>query len=92
LEANQQVIKRQIKDNIENREEYEGLIETPYWNLMLDKRVLRIKERFVGHRSSLPQKVVQHEIWTRGLKKRHNYRRQSPWRKMQLTIHLNEWV
>jgi hypothetical protein len=29
LEANQQVIKRQIKDNIENREEYEGLIETP---------------------------------------------------------------
>jgi hypothetical protein len=36
LEANQQVIERQIEDNIENGEEYVGLTKTPYQNLMLD--------------------------------------------------------
>jgi hypothetical protein len=30
LEANQQVIESQTKDNLENGEEYAGLIETPY--------------------------------------------------------------
>jgi hypothetical protein len=30
LEVNQQVIKSQIEDNFQNREEYVGLIETPY--------------------------------------------------------------
>jgi hypothetical protein len=37
LEANQQVIERQIDDNLEYGNEYIGLIETPYRNLMLDK-------------------------------------------------------
>jgi hypothetical protein len=32
LEANQQVIERQTNDNLENREEYARLIETPYRN------------------------------------------------------------
>jgi hypothetical protein len=30
LEANQQVIERQTKDNLENGEEYAGLTKTPY--------------------------------------------------------------
>jgi hypothetical protein len=37
LEANRQVIERQIKDNFEDGEEYVGLIETQSQNLMLDK-------------------------------------------------------
>jgi len=37
LEVNCQVIRRQTEDNLENGEEYVGLIETPYWNLMLDR-------------------------------------------------------
>jgi hypothetical protein len=41
LEANRQVIERQTRDNIENVEEYVGLLETPYWNLMLDKQTLK---------------------------------------------------
>jgi hypothetical protein len=40
-EANHQVIEKQTKYNIENGEEYVGLIETPYWNLMLDIRTLK---------------------------------------------------
>jgi len=38
LDANQQVIERQIKDNLDNGEEYARIIETPYQNLMLDRR------------------------------------------------------
>jgi hypothetical protein len=49
LEANRQVIEHSIEDNLENGKEYVGLIETPYQNLMLDRRVLRIEERLVGH-------------------------------------------
>jgi hypothetical protein len=37
LEANQQVIKKQTKNNLENGEEYARLTKTPYQNLMLDK-------------------------------------------------------
>jgi hypothetical protein len=34
------------KKNIhENGREYVGIIETPYWNLMLDRPILRIEER-----------------------------------------------
>jgi len=33
-------------------------IKTPYQNLMLDKGVLRIKERPMGHKLFLPQDVV----------------------------------
>jgi len=31
------VIKKQTQNNIQNGEEYDGLIKTPYWNLMLDR-------------------------------------------------------
>jgi hypothetical protein len=37
LKANCQVTDKEIEDNLENGEEYAGIIETPYWNLMLDK-------------------------------------------------------
>ncbi len=36
LEANQQIIERQTKNNLENGEEYARLIKAPYRNLMLD--------------------------------------------------------
>jgi hypothetical protein len=29
--------------------EYVGIIKTPYWNLMLDRPILRIEERHAGH-------------------------------------------
>jgi hypothetical protein len=29
------------KYNLENGEEYVGITKTPYWNMMLDRRVLR---------------------------------------------------
>jgi hypothetical protein len=56
LEANRQVIERQIENNLENGKEYARLIETPYWKLMLDIQVFKTKERLVGHGSFLPQK------------------------------------
>jgi len=59
---------------------------------MLDRRVLRIEERFARHRSFLPQEVVQCEVWTTGLQKRHSYKRRSPWREMKSTAHPNECV
>jgi hypothetical protein len=37
LEANQQVIECWTKNNLENGEEYAGLIKTQYWNLTLDR-------------------------------------------------------
>jgi hypothetical protein len=66
LEANQQVFEKQTKDNLENGEEYAGLTETPYRNLMLDKQILRTKEKLMGHRLFLPQEVLWCEVWTRG--------------------------
>jgi hypothetical protein len=78
------------KDNLENGEEYARLIKTPYQNLMLDKWVLRTKERPVEHRSFLPQEVVWWDVWTRGFQRRHSSRWWYPWRDMQLTIHSNE--
>jgi hypothetical protein len=47
--------------------EFARLTKTPYRNLMLDKKVLRIEERLVGHKPFLPREVVQHEIWTKRL-------------------------
>jgi hypothetical protein len=47
--------------------EYARLIKTPYRNLMLDRRVLKIEKRFVGHNLFLSQEVVWHEVWIRGL-------------------------
>jgi hypothetical protein len=49
---------------------------------MLDRLVLRTKERHARHLLFLPQEVVGFEIWTGGLHRRHNYRQQSPRRKM----------
>jgi hypothetical protein len=37
LKANRQVARSKIEDNLENGEEYAGIIETPYRNLILDK-------------------------------------------------------
>jgi hypothetical protein len=37
LEANCQVTEQEIEDNLENGKEYVGIIETPYWNLMLER-------------------------------------------------------
>jgi hypothetical protein len=47
--------------------EFARLTKTPYRNLMLDKKVLRIEERLVGHKPFLAREVVQHEIWTKRL-------------------------
>jgi hypothetical protein len=58
LGANRHVIEKQIANNLENGEEYAGLTKTPYRNLMLDRRVLRIEERPAGHKSFVPQEVV----------------------------------
>jgi hypothetical protein len=63
LEANRQVTERQTKDKSENGEEYVGLIETQYRNLMLDKQVLKIEERPARCKLFLPQEVVHREIW-----------------------------
>jgi len=50
--------KRQIKYNVKNGEEYARLTKPPYRNLMLDRRVLKTKERPTWHKWFLPQKVV----------------------------------
>ncbi len=36
---------------------------------MLDKQVLRTKEKPKGHMLFLPQEVVRHEVWTHGLQR-----------------------
>jgi hypothetical protein len=48
--------------------------KTPYQNLMLDRRMLKTKERPMGHRSFLPQEVVRWDVWTKDLYKRHSSR------------------
>jgi hypothetical protein len=82
LKANHQVPKGEIKDNYENGREYAGITQTRYQNLMLDRQILRTKERPTGHRSFLPQKVVMHEVWISGFQRRHNYKRRSPHKEM----------
>jgi hypothetical protein len=72
LEANRQVIENRVKDNLENGEEYSRLIGTPHQNLMLDRQMLRTKERIMGHMSFLPQEMVCWDVWTRGFLKRHS--------------------
>jgi hypothetical protein len=61
------------QNNLENGQEHLRIIETPYRNLMLDRKVLRIEERPIGHKSFLPQEVVWCEVWTGGFQRRHNY-------------------
>ncbi len=67
LEVNCHVIEKKTKENFDNGEEYIRPTETAYWNLMLDKQIMIIEEKLVGHKSFLPQKVVWCEIWIRGL-------------------------
>ncbi len=67
MEENHQGLERKTKDNLENGEEYVEIIETPYWNLILDRRVLRTKERPPWHMSFLPQEVVRCEMCIGGL-------------------------
>jgi hypothetical protein len=40
---------------------------------MLDKQILKTKEKPIRHKLFLPQEVVGHEIWIKGLKKGHIY-------------------
>ncbi len=40
------------------------------------------KGKACGHKLFLPQEVVHWDIWIGGLQRRHNSRRQSPWREM----------
>ncbi len=75
MEVNHQGPKKEIKDNLENGKEYVGIIKSPYQNLMLDRKVLKTKEKFIRHRLFLLQEVVRLEVWTSGLQKRHRYRR-----------------
>jgi hypothetical protein len=74
LEGNRQVIENQIKYNFENGKEYARITETPYKNPMMDRQVLIIEEKLVGHMSFLPLLVVQQDVWTWGLQRRHNSR------------------
>jgi hypothetical protein len=60
--------------------------------LMLDRWVLKIEKRLVGHILFLPQEVVRCEVWISGLKRRHNYRWWFSQREMQSNTHPNEWV
>jgi hypothetical protein len=41
------VLKGETKDNHANGKEYARITETPYWNLMLNKRVLKTEEKHV---------------------------------------------
>jgi hypothetical protein len=74
LEANCQITERQTKENLENGEEYTGLIETPYQNMMLDRQVLKTEEKLARHMSILSQEVVRRKVWTSSLQKKHNYK------------------
>ncbi len=55
------------KKNHENKRECVEITKTWYWNLMLDRRILRTKERLVKHGSFRPQEVVRHEVWIGGI-------------------------
>ncbi len=66
----------------QNGKEYARLIETPYRNLMLDRWILKTKEKIIGHKLFLSQEVVQCEIWIGAFHRKHNYRWQSPWKEM----------
>jgi len=74
LEANHQGLEKKTKNNHENGKEYVGITQTPYWNLMLNRQILRIKERLSRCKPFLPQEVVRCEVWIGGLQRRHNYR------------------
>jgi hypothetical protein len=74
LEPNHHSPKKETKDNLENGRKYVKIIKTPYQNLMLNRQVLKIGEKPIGHRLFLPQEVVRCEVWISGLQKRHSYK------------------
>ncbi len=82
MESNHQSPKGITKDIHENGKGLAGIIKTPYWNLMLDRWVLRIEKILARHKSFLPQEVVRCEVWIGGLLKKHNHRQRSPHREM----------
>jgi len=45
------------------------LIETPYRNMMLDRRITKIEERFIRHKLFLSQEMVWCEVWSRVFRK-----------------------
>jgi hypothetical protein len=49
---------KQKKNLLKMKKSMSSLQKTPYWNLMLDKQILKTKERFTWHMLFLPQKVV----------------------------------
>jgi hypothetical protein len=65
LEANQQFIERQTKDNFKNEKESARLTKTPFQTLMLDIQVLRTEERLVGHKLFLTtiSGMTRHMDW-----------------------------
>jgi hypothetical protein len=65
-------LKDKQKTKIDNGKEHVRLTKTPSKNLMLDRQVLKIEERLMGHRSFLPQKVVWWDIWIGVLQKKHS--------------------
>jgi len=67
-----------------------GIIKTPYWNLMLDRQILKSKEKHARHRSFLPQEVVRCEVWTSGLQRKHRCKQQSPWKSYQIFTQMSE--
>ncbi len=80
LEANCQVPEGQIENIHENGRKYVQIIKIPYQNLMLDRQVLIIENKPIRHKKNLPLKLVRRGVWTSGFQRRHNYKRQSPWR------------
>jgi hypothetical protein len=47
LKANRQGLERKIKNNHENGREYAMITKTLYQNLMLDRQVLKTKEKLI---------------------------------------------
>jgi hypothetical protein len=92
VEVDRQVIANQTKEKIDNGEEYARLTKTPYRNMMLDRWVMIIEERFTGHMSFLPQEVVWCEVWIGVFQRRHSYKQWSPQKEIQSTTHPNERV
>ncbi len=74
LKVDRQVIEIWTKDNYKNGKEYVELIETPYWNMMLDRWIIKTKEKTTRHKLLLSQEVIWCEIWIRGFHKKHNYK------------------
>jgi hypothetical protein len=73
LEANHRGLEGETKYNHENGKEYVGITQTPYQNLILHMRVLKIEKKPSRHKPFLPQEVVRCEVWNGGFQRMHNY-------------------